>query len=92
MVEGGAWASEGSGRAAKHASGPSQVGDTTPERPRSNSPTQLLPRSRRPPPAAARLRAAAQVTGALFTSRRHTRDACWDVLISCRIALRAGTT
>ena len=31
------------------------------------------------------LRAAAHVTGALFTSRRRTRsrDACWDVLISC---------
>ena len=41
------WASEGSRRPAKHASAPSQVGDTTPRSPRSNSPTHLLPRCRR---------------------------------------------
>ena len=49
MVKGGAWASEGFGRPALHASAPSQVGATTTRSPRSNSPTHLLPRCRRTP-------------------------------------------
>ena len=81
------------GKAAEQVPGPSQVGATAPETPYSNSPTQPLPQCcRNARSHSQELRAAAQVTGALFTPPSHTRDACWDVLISCRIALRAGTT
>ena len=43
---GGARALEGFGRAAEQVPSPFQVGTTPPESPRSNSPTQLLPRCR----------------------------------------------
>ena len=73
------------GRTAEQVPGPSQVGATAPETLRSNSPTRLLPQCCRNGSHSQELRAAAHVTGALFTSRRRTRsrDACWDVLISC---------
>ena len=70
------------GKAAEQVPGPSQVGATAPETPYSNSPTQPLPQCcRNARSHSQELRAAAQVTGALFTPPSHTRDACWDVLI-----------